>query len=286
MNRPIINNIEIANIINLLNLDNSLEDDAINDRLIRIRSRKIVANLTLKSKNYGDFIIIGMSKSRRTLFTIKFINTGYISHNVYPSQLKTGEVKDLLAPSLCNIGRLGEDFYDIINDIELHKILYTKWNNMIRRCYDKNSNRYYAYGAMGVTVSDRWLTYTNFFHDVQKLDGYDRDKLLKREISIDKDKYQKGVKYKIYSNTTCCWLSIREQNILVNHDVAQNSLKRCFIAIDPYGTKYFEKGISKFAKRHNLDSGDCSRALNGKIDHVKGYTFYPLSEEDYVKNRE
>lgn len=34
--------------------------------------------------------------------------------------------------------------------------LFNVWRNMIRRCYDQNSDRYYTYGNRGITVCDEW----------------------------------------------------------------------------------------------------------------------------------
>lgn len=37
---------------------------------------------------------------------------------------------------------------------------------MIQRCYSPANNRYYAYGAKGVTVSPRWRDFSNFLEDM------------------------------------------------------------------------------------------------------------------------
>ncbi len=44
---------------------------------------------------------------------------------------------------------------------------YSIWSCMINRCYDVKNNRYYRYGARGITVCDRWrLSFENFFEDM------------------------------------------------------------------------------------------------------------------------
>lgn len=40
--------------------------------------------------------------------------------------------------------------------------LYDVWKNMKNRCFDKKSDRYYAYGKRGITVCDEWLTFHKF----------------------------------------------------------------------------------------------------------------------------
>lgn len=42
-----------------------------------------------------------------------------------------------------------------------HEKLFNVWRNMIRRCYDIQSDRYYAYGKRGIIVCDEWK---NDFH--------------------------------------------------------------------------------------------------------------------------
>lgn len=44
---------------------------------------------------------------------------------------------------------------------------YRSWFAMKARCYKKNSNYYYCYGAIGVTVCDRWInSFENFLADM------------------------------------------------------------------------------------------------------------------------
>jgi DNA-binding CsgD family transcriptional regulator len=44
--------------------------------------------------------------------------------------------------------------------------LYVRWVNMHKRCYDPASNRYYRYGARGITVCDRWHDFEMYLEDV------------------------------------------------------------------------------------------------------------------------
>lgn len=46
--------------------------------------------------------------------------------------------------------------------------LYDRYNKMIKRCYDKNNERYNYYGARGIKVCDRWLeSFNNFLDDME-----------------------------------------------------------------------------------------------------------------------
>jgi hypothetical protein len=43
---------------------------------------------------------------------------------------------------------------------------YTRWRGMLGRCFDPNNKYYCYYGALGVTVCERWLTFENHYSDV------------------------------------------------------------------------------------------------------------------------
>lgn len=44
---------------------------------------------------------------------------------------------------------------------------YIAWQNMKSRCFNKNNKKYAKYGAVGITVCDRWKTsFENFFADM------------------------------------------------------------------------------------------------------------------------
>ena len=60
---------------------------------------------------------------------------------------------------------------------------YESWRSMMTRCYNKNSNRFYLYGAVGIKVCDRWHDFKNFLDDMgirpsssHTLDRVDGDK--------------------------------------------------------------------------------------------------------------
>ncbi len=43
---------------------------------------------------------------------------------------------------------------------------WVKWRSMKQRCLDKNSSGYHKYGARGVGVCDRWISFENFKEDM------------------------------------------------------------------------------------------------------------------------
>ena len=79
---------------------------------------------------------------------------------------------------VCGIGYIK----DIIISKEIRPY-YTRWRNMIERCYNKKSINYKKYGAKGVTVSNDWLCFDNFYKDIKELDGFDETLFLQHKIT-------------------------------------------------------------------------------------------------------
>lgn len=45
-------------------------------------------------------------------------------------------------------------------------LIYKRWEEMKRRCLNPNSHRFEFYGARGIKVCDRWLSFENFYEDM------------------------------------------------------------------------------------------------------------------------
>lgn len=46
------------------------------------------------------------------------------------------------------------------------KVLYSRWYNMMRRCYSPKNSSYKDYGGRGIEVCKRWQDYDNFYNDL------------------------------------------------------------------------------------------------------------------------
>ena len=81
---------------------------------------------------------------------------------------------------------------------------YVVWCRMLSRCYNHKDISYENYGGKGVTVCEEWKRYSNFkaWFDKEYINGF----------QLDKDTKQKRVDKKIYSPTTCVFLS-KDENV-------------------------------------------------------------------------
>jgi len=136
--------------------------------------------------------------------TIQF-DDGGILHNVNRDSLKTSSINNPNHPYLCGIGYIGIGLYSTkVNGKTT--TTYTRWANMIRRCYNKEYQEKYP-SYKNVTVCDEWHNFQNFAQWFEK--NYNPEYM--EDWHVDKDILIKG--NKIYSPETCCFVP-REVNNL------------------------------------------------------------------------
>lgn len=76
---------------------------------------------------------------------------------------------------------------------------YRVWMNMKRRCFDPRCEAFKYYGARGITVCKRWLSFPNFYKDMG-----DRPK----DRSLDRINNDGN-----YEPSNCRWATHREQHM-------------------------------------------------------------------------
>lgn len=108
-----------------------------------------------------------------------------------------------------------ENKYHGVNDMphgwtnnSLNKRIYRLWFDIHRRCYDESQHgRKKGASYKNCEVCDRWHFLSNFAQDIKQLSGFD-EWANGKGMSIDKDILSSG--RRIYSPSTCCFVSISE----------------------------------------------------------------------------
>jgi hypothetical protein len=125
---------------------------------------------------------------------------------------------------------------------------YRVWQNMKRRCLDKNSPGYKDYGGRGITVCDRWLSFENFFADMGE-----RPKGLTIERIHNNGNYEP---------VNCKWATYTEQ---MNN-------KRNSVILFYKGKK---QTVAQWAKELNINEGKIRYGIS------KGMTTKEVLQENY-----
>lgn len=152
------------------------------------------------------------------------------------------------------------------------KKAYTTWKDMIRRCYYRanaeDNKKYQSYD--NVTVCERWLTFSNFERDIQKLEGY--EKWLNNDgMALDKDFKQKGVKNKVYSPDTCVFIPQSE-----NCQETADRRTKTYVSFDLKNDYKFE--IHRGLKQWRDKQTHISKCVNHHTKSSCGRRWYRFEE--------
>ena len=128
---------------------------------------------------------------------IKFLNPEWITFTG-GGELRSGEVKNRMKPSIQGVGYLGNS-PEIRRTDKIGQLAFDTWRGMLKRCYNP-TGRYEPETYNGITVSNIWHNFENF-HSwyIEKLTNLpDVD----FTWQLDKDLLFPG--NKIYSPEVCC----------------------------------------------------------------------------------
>lgn len=76
--------------------------------------------------------------------------------------------------------------------------IYSTWQHMHQRCYNKNNRNYHHYGAKGITICQRWHSFERFFEDMSPT--------WSRGMSIERRSNKLG-----YFRANCLWIPRNSQ---------------------------------------------------------------------------
>jgi hypothetical protein len=95
---------------------------------------------------------------------------------------------------------------------------YSAWKAMRQRCENPNNRSWKDYGGRGITVCDRWHTFSNFLQDMGKKPS--------PNLSIERVENNSG-----YTKENCIWATKRVQNrnkrnnIILTHNGKSQTIK-------------------------------------------------------------
>ena len=191
-------------------------------------------NKIYMSNNYGPFKIIKITdkdKTHHQKVIIEFINTGYIKE-VLMSNIHKGNVKDDTILPYNNIDHFNQYQREQFVNLKIKEI----WYDMIARCTKPHHKEFYAYGELGIAISDTWMNFDIFNYDIRQLFQFDKFYNNPYNYQLDKDYLQLAIpKYqRIYSKDTCIFLSNRDNTnlrIIENKLLNINSSKYYGVAL-------------------------------------------------------
>ena len=218
-------------------------------------------NEILKSKNYGEYKILGKTE-KISKYLIEFIDTGFQTL-VPANRFKDGLVKDLYKPFEKLKGYNGRGPHKESENNKDTKE-YVLWVSILKRC--STLKKQYK----NPKISQEWLCFQNFAEDIKKLENYESWKNSKN-YQLDKDILSK--EKRLYSKETCLFVTIQENQDEKN---LRNNNK-FFLATritDGFREKFQIK--NKFAKKYNLIPSKITLCLRNERKQHKNWRFEEL----------
>lgn len=133
--------------------------------------------------------------------------------------------------------------------------LRRRYFGIINRCYNPKAPDYNRYGGKGVTMCQEWLDSFNLFKEWSLNNGYSSELEIDKDILCDK----LGISPKIYSPSTCQWISKSENTAYmlknrVYKEVAQYDLDGNLLHI--------YKTIAVASQQTGIDASNISRVCS------------------------
>lgn len=223
-------------------------------------------NKIYDSNNYGKYKIlreiepvIYSNGTKSRMVEVQFIQTGTIVRTKLSHAIYDHAIKDKFYPSVYGVGYIGNSTMGI-------EKIYKCWSDMIARCYNTKYEAYRYYGAIGVSVDERWHCYESFAFDVQYLPGY-YNYINYSGFVLDKDLLQSNVRDsdKIYSKETCCFIPLVYNAILSRISVRDIS-RSVGVRPTPTGSKFTAR-IKNDNKEIYLGAFDAPEYAEAMYDH-------------------
>lgn len=173
------------------------------------------------SDRFGNkFIVESFSKRKKhvSYYIIRFLESGYKTEACSSQIRGVGgtHVSDHFHPTFSGVGMLG------YAKPQNNSKLMVMWKGMIDRCYNPRNKAYKNYGAKGIVVCERWKRLDLFLEDVEKLPGYNKERIDNGELCLDKDIIDRSKM--IYSPETCSFVTRSENSKEANRRRNKNKV--------------------------------------------------------------
>ena len=151
--------------------------------------------------------------------------------------------------------------------------LYSRWNGMFTRCYNKNDKNYPNYGERGIEVCKEWIGkegFLNFFEYVSQLPHFGEEGYSLDRINVNGNYEPSNVQWATYKKQG----RNRRTNVIVE-DLEGNKIT-LVEASEKYNLSY------KFLKKRHQYGKSGEELLSPVVDkkiRIDGKTFRELSEE-------
>mgnify|MGYP002672137443 CR=1 FL=1 len=215
-----------------------------------------------KYKVLKDLVENGVGKC-----LVEFINTGYKTIQS-SADVKRGFVKDYYKKTIYGVACKG---HVVCRKKSFERLCFHRWTAMVARCYNIKSSSYKVYGQKGVRISERWLNFENFFEDLEKIPGYNKQKYINHEIELDKDKKGNGL---IYSLETCQFIPVLENR--------RHQKIKPFKAISPESIVYYYNTQAECARHLGLIPRSIGKCLHKQLKHHHNYSFEYLEPQETI----
>ncbi|AUR91737.1 hypothetical protein NVP1164O_01 [Vibrio phage 1.164.O._10N.261.51.A7] len=204
------------------------------------------------TKFNGDLEIVKYNDARS--IEVRFILTGYTTVRA-KKEIESGKIKDPFFPRVQGVGFYGVGEYNTCNS-ELIQLAHTKWSDMLRRCYSKNSLNVRPTYA-GCTVDPKWHNFQNFAGWF--VDNYPDDGV---SYELDKDIKVKG--NKVYGPDTCLLVTHNENSVA--------AFSKTHTFRNPSGEVVTIENLTQFCRDNNLNTTSFHQLKTEKIKTYKGWT--------------
>jgi hypothetical protein len=184
--------------------------------------------------------------------------------------------------------------------------LHNIWTNMKQRCLNPKNNNFYKYGGRNITVCDRWLSFSNFYEDLNQ--SYEEHAKEFGELNTTLDRYPNNDGN--YEPGNVRWATVEEQSNhtrlspitddIVTHNRNKNIIMSRIRACLVRGTKksyvfplYTGCTVEEFRKYieflwlPGMSWRNIGRNKIGvkvwQLDHIEGCNNFDLSKEEDLK---